>query len=137
MNLLVLNDNIKNSLSGNDPNKTGNNSAKAKSEKKSDKAVVIKDLQILDTKLHFGMTGRVATLTLPNVQEKNIGEKKNITLAEAIQFISEKLTMEPLQEIAKSSQQILKDAFKVIEQHSTDHQDLNKVKDILSAGFGL
>lgn len=137
MNLLVLNENINTSLGGKKSGKTDNNQAKTNPKTKPDKTVLIKDLQILDTKLHFAMTGRVATLALPSVQEKNIGGKKNITLAEAIQLISEKLTLEPIQEIAKSSQQILKDAFKVIEQHTTDHQSVNKLKDVLSAGFGL
>ena len=139
MNLLVLNDNVNASLGGGKSTKTGNAPAKGNTQKqaKSNKAVVIRDLQFLDSKLHFAMGGHVATLNLPNIKEKNIGEKKKVTWAESIQLILEKLTLEPLQEIAKSSQQLLKDAFKVVEQHTPDKKTVGKLKDMISAGFGF
>lgn len=134
LNLMVLNDNIQESVNQGETTGAGNNQVKAleKSDTKSSKSVVIKDLQILNTSLRFAMVGRVSTLTLPDIQEKNIGEQKKTTLAQAIQLISEKLTVKPIQEMMKSSQNALKEAFKVIENHTTDRDAVKGLKAILS-----
>ena len=74
-------------------------------------------------------------ITSQNIQEKNIGEKKKTTLADSIKLISEKLTLEPIQEMAKSSQKALKDAFNVIEKHTTDNRAIKELKEAFSNFF--
>lgn len=133
MNLMVLNDAVQSRT-----NQGTTQPQKAKKESKkaegSNKTVVIKDLQILDTSLRFAVMGHGTTLNLPDIQEKNIGEKKKMTTLETVQMIVNKLTVEPIKEMAKTTQNALKDAFKTIEQHTKSNESVQKLKDALS-GF--
>lgn len=135
MNLLVLNENVQSSLNPGKTNNAAQAQAKApqKTATKAGKSVVIKDLQILDTKLRFAMMGRGATLPLPNIQQKNIGEKKKMTWGESIQMVADMLTVESIKEMGKAGQKLLKDAFKVIESHTTDTETVKGLKDMFSS----
>ncbi len=133
MNLMVLNENVQSSLktlSNEQQNSVKNVQTKQNTPPK--KSVVIKDLQILNTSVRFATMGRSVTIDLPNIHEKNIGEKKKMTLEQTIQMITDRLTLDPIKEMAKSGQKALGNAFKVIEEHTTDHRAIGQLKDVLS-----
>ena len=130
LNLMVLNDNVQSLLNKDAPKQqvAQVQTSSDKSKKSSGKDVVIKDLQILDSKMSFAMMGRSMTLNLPNIQEKNIGEKKKMTFSQSIQLLIDKLTLEPINEMAKSAHNALQNAFKTIEEHTKNSQIINKLK---------
>ena len=132
MNLMVLNDNVQSSLNQGNAGQAVQNQKAAKTDAKSGKAVVIKDLKIVDTSVRFSVMGHGQTFNLPDIQQKNIGEKKKTTFAEGIRLISETLTVESMQAMAKAGQNAVKDALKVIESHTTDSESVKKLKGILS-----
>jgi uncharacterized protein involved in outer membrane biogenesis len=132
-NLLVLNNNVQSKLNA-PPQKKAINKEKTATTK-STKTVVIKDLQILDTKLNFAMMGHTGTLTLPNIQEKNIGEKKNLSLKESIQLLFDKLTLEPINEMQKSTQKMLKGALDKISSKINDDKAIKSLSETLSNIF--
>ena len=134
-NLLVLNSNVQSTLN---PNASKEMTKKEKDEpttSKSTKSVIIKDLQILDTKLQFSMMGHTGTLTLPNIQEKNIGEKKSLSLKESIQLLVDKLTLEPINEMQKSTQKMLKGALDKISSKINDDKTIKSLSKTLSNIF--
>lgn len=134
-NLLVLNNNVQSKLNTNTPQEAINKEKTASTTKKSTKSVVIKDLQILDTKLNFAMMGHTGTLTLPNIQEKDIGEKKNLSLKESIQLLFDKLTLEPINEMQKSTQKMLKGALDKISSKIKDDKTIKSLSETLSNIF--
>jgi len=138
MNLMVLKNNVQKNLSQGKTEPTTQTPANTSSNtgSKSTKSVIIKDLQILDTSVRFAVLGSSVTIPLPNIQEKNIGEKKKTTLVDSIQMVVDKLTMEPIKEMGKTGEKALSNAFKAIEQHTNDAPVLKNIKDTLS-GFGL
>lgn len=133
-NLLVLNNNVQSKLNTNTSKETINKE-KTASTTKSTKTVVIKDLQILDTKLNFAMMGHTGTLTLPNIQEKNIGEKKSLSLKESIQLLFDKLTLEPINEMQKSTKKMLKGALDKISSKIKDDKTIKSLSETLSNIF--
>ena len=134
-NLLVLNENVQSKLNANTSKEAINKEKTASTTKKSAKTVVIKDLQILDTKLNFAMMGHTGTLTLPNIQEKDIGEKKNLSLKESIQLLFDKLTLEPINEMQKSTQKMLKGALDKISSKINDDKTIKSLSKTLSDIF--
>lgn len=113
INLMVLNQNIQNYFNkGTQPTqKAASGASKNKSASTPTKTVVIKDLQIVDSSVQVGFLGKKSTLNLPDIQEKNIGEKKETSLKESVMIIVNKLTVQPLEEIQKSGQKALKDTL--------------------------
>ena len=130
INLMALNDNIQKTL--NQEKTTKQEPVAQKANTKSDKAVVIKDLQILNTSMRVAMTGSSATLNLPNIQRKNIGEKTKITWEQGIQLLTDMLTVEPVKEMGKMGQKALRSAFDTIEKHTKNSGALNSLKSAFS-----
>ena len=78
VNLMILNDNIQEYL-GNPTSRDPLNSNKEeqkKIEKKSEKTVLVKDLKITNSSLDFAVMTQKMKVKLPDIQQKNIGEKK-------------------------------------------------------------
>ncbi len=66
------------------------------------KAVVIRDLQINNTALSVGVMGQTVDVPLPNIQQKNIGEKKHVSVQDAVLDILDDLTVESLKGTSKA-----------------------------------
>ena len=135
MNLLALNDNVQAYLgTGSEQPEAQKAEATSKSNK-APKTVVIKDLQILDTSVRFGVMGRMTTLNLPNIQEKNIGEKKKVTLKESFVMLLNKLTVEPVQELTKAGQKALTNVLDFIQEKQGSSDSVKLLKNSLSHLF--
>ena len=91
--------------------------AKATEEKKeepktsssSSKRVVIKDLQINNTSLTLGLMDQTAEIPLPNIEQKNIGEKgKKQTIRETVAYIFNLISLESIKASVAGAQDLLK-----------------------------
>ena len=108
MNLMILNDNIQEYLG----NKV---EVKAIPEKKevvkkdnnTGKAVLVQDLQITNSSLKFAILTQTMTVPLPNIHEKNIGQKDKTTLKDLFAGIFGQLTVSSLNQITQSGQKAL------------------------------
>lgn len=81
----------------------------SKESTSSSKAVVIKDLQINNSSLTVGLLSQSMDVPLPNIQQKNIGEKgQKKTLKDTVVMIFEMISVESIKAIAKSAQELLK-----------------------------
>ena len=110
MNLMILNDNVQEYLKSDTtaPSKSKKTMPqKATAQTSSSKSAVVKDLSITHSVLNFVLMGQKMQLTLPDIHEKNIGEKSRKTLMEIISDIFTKLTTTSLSEASKSGQKVL------------------------------
>lgn len=81
----------------------------SKESTSSSKAVVIKDLQINNSSLTVGLLSQSMDVPLPNIQQKNIGEKgQKKTLKDTVVMIFEMISVESIKATAKSAQELLK-----------------------------
>ena len=81
----------------------------ASSSSASSKAVVIKDLQINNSSVTVGLLSQSMNVSLPNIQQKNIGEKgKKTTLKDTVVMILDMISVESIKATAKSAQELLK-----------------------------
>ena len=75
----------------------------------SSKAVVIKDLQINNSSITVGLLSQSMDVPLPNIQQKNIGEKgKKTTLKDIIVMVFDMISVESIKATGKSAQELLK-----------------------------
>ena len=133
INLMVLNENVQSAL-----DKGSSNVAQTQQEKvaqTTSKSVIIKDLQILNTKLNFAIMNNSSTLKLPDFQAKNIGETKNISLKGSIKLLLEKLTVEPINEIQKSTKETMKMALDKIAEKTKGNKAVERLSNALSDFF--
>ena len=103
VNLMILNDNIQEYL-GNPTSRDSLNSNKEeqkKIEKKSEKTVLVKDLKITNSSLDFAVMTQKMKVKLPDIQQKNIGEKKKETLPDLVADIFSTLSASSMAEMAK------------------------------------
>ena len=104
VNLMILNDNIQEYL-GNPTMKNLTNSNKGqpkKEEKKPEKAVVVKDLKIINSSLDFAVMTQKMQIKLPDIHQKNIGEEKKETLPDLVSDIFSTLSASSMSEMAKA-----------------------------------
>lgn len=104
VNLMILNDNIQEYL-GNPTSRDPLNSNKEKQkkiEKKSEKTVLVKDLKITNSSLDFAVMTQKMKVKLPDIQQKNIGEKKKETLPDLVADIFSALSASSMAEMAKA-----------------------------------
>ncbi len=107
MNLVVLNNNVQEYLGNSVPTKPEDIKKVEQKQpaKESGKAVVIKDLSITNSDLKFAVLGQGMQVGLPDIHEKNIGEKKKETLVNFVAGIFTKLTTNSLTAISKAGQE--------------------------------
>ena len=78
-------------------------------EATSSKSVVIKDLQINNSSITVGLLSQSMEVPLPNIQQKNIGEKgKKTTLKDVVVMIFDMISFESIKATGKSAQELLK-----------------------------
>ena len=105
MNLMVLNNNVQEFLGNPTPATKPSDIEKYQKQQtvsESAKAVVVKDLKITNSNLSFALMGKGMKVALPNVQKKNIGEKKKETLPALVADIFGILNASSMAEMAKS-----------------------------------
>ena len=112
-NLTTLKNNVDNfmkkSTSSASTSKSIEKEKKASTQSASSKAVVIKDLQINNSSLTVGLLSQSMDIPLPNIQQKNIGEKgKKTTLKETVVMIFDMISIESIKATAKGVQDLLK-----------------------------
>ncbi len=134
-NLLALNENIQSVLNPKTKTTPTKQTDTKQVQPQTKKSVIIKDLQILDTNIRFNVMGHSSSLSLPNIHEKNIGEKKNMSLKETIQLLTDKLTLEPIKEVQKMSQKMLKNALDEISKRIKDNEEIKTLSNALSGIF--
>ncbi|MBE6446227.1 MAG: AsmA family protein [Alphaproteobacteria bacterium] len=134
-NLLALNENVQSVLNSKTQTVPTKQNDTQKTPSKSQKSVVIKDLQILDTTIRFAVMGHSSSVNLPNIQEKNIGEKKNMSLKQTFQLLVDKLTLEPIKEMQKATQNALKDALNKISERAKENKNVKTLSNVLSNIF--
>ena len=134
-NLLVLNENVQSVLNSKTQTVPTKQNDTQKTPSKSQKSVIIKDLQILDTTIRFAMMGHSSSVNLPNIQEKNIGEKKNMSLKQTFQLLVDKLTLEPIKEMQKATQKALKEALNKISERAKENKEVKALSNVLSNIF--
>lgn len=135
INLMVLNENVQSALKNNTSAPQAEKTKTVKTTSKSSKSVIIKDLQILDTKLQIAMMGHSSTMTLPDIHEKNIGEKKSVSIIDSIKLIVDKLTLEPINQMTKATQQLLKNALDTISKRTQNKKELKGITNAISDLF--
>ena len=79
--------------------------------------------------------GHSSSVNLPNIQEKNIGEKKNMSLKQTFQLLVDKLTLEPIKEMQKATQNALKDALNKISERAKENKNVKTLSNMLSNIF--
>lgn len=137
VNLLALNDNVQKYLNASaQPAKETKPVKTQETKQTASKSVVIKDLQILNSSIQFGMMGKMSTLKLPNIQEKNIGEKKKTNIKDSIMLIVNKLTLQPIEEITKAGQKALTNALDYIQKKQGNSSTVKSLKSALPLIFG-
>ena len=108
INLMVLNENIQEFL-GNPTtaaSATSNKELPQQNKKQaSAKAVVVKDLKITNSLLDFTFLSQKTQVKLPDIHEKNVGEKKKETLFDLAANVVDQLTTSSLTQISKASQE--------------------------------
>ena len=128
MNLVLLNNNVQGYL-GN-PVVTTNPSdmekTQPKSAPKSNKAVVVKDLKITNSALEFALMGHGTKVALPDIHEKDIGEKKKETFAELVGGIFTELTTNSLTAISKAGQESINSLLDNLAGRSKEASDFVK-----------
>ncbi len=110
-NLTQIQKNVESFLAKN--SKPSTEQKPAATETKSDetasaKQVVIRDLQINNTELTVGVMKQVVTVSLPNIQQKNIGEKKKTTWKDAAAYIFNKISTESVKGTVTAVQDALR-----------------------------
>ncbi len=134
-NLMVISQNVQNALTPVAQKSTTAESNSAKKTESAKKMVVIKDLQILDTKLHFALMGKVSTISIPNIYEKNIGEKKDISLKQSLELLINKLTSESFNEMKNSTQNLLKGALDEVSKRTGKNEAVQSLSKAISSFF--
>lgn len=90
----------------------------------SSKRVVIKDLQINNTSLTLGLMDQTAEIGLPNIEQKNIGEKgKKQTIKETVAYIFNLISLESIKASVAGAQDLLKKTAENALQGVTDVVD--------------
>ena len=73
------------------------------------KTVVIKDLQVNNSSLTLGFLEQTTEIQLPNIQQKNIGEKdKKQTIKDAVVYIFDLISVESIKAVGKGVEDLLK-----------------------------
>lgn len=116
------------------PAKKESTDQKTSASNASSKQVVIRDLQINNTELTVGVMKQTVTVTLPNIQQKNIGEKgKQKTAQDMIAYIFNLISVEAVKGTVTAVQDALrKGALQLI---GTTNDTINSVKE--TAGNAL
>lgn len=104
VNLMILNDNIQEYLGNPTPKASADlkKTEPKKEDKKSTKAVVVKDLRITNSSLDFAIMTQKMKVKLPDIHQKNIGEKKKETLPDLVADIFSTLSASSMTEMAKA-----------------------------------
>ena len=105
MNLVILNDNVREFLGNSTAQKPIDAENKEVKKEAASKAVIVKDLKITNSSLDFALMSKTLNIKLPDIHEQNIGEKKKETLPELVAEIFSKLTENSLDVISKSTQE--------------------------------
>lgn len=94
----------------------------------SAKQVVIRDLQINNSELSVGIMKQVVTASLPNIQQKNIGEQgKKTTWKDAIAYIFNLISVESVKGTATAVQDALRNG--ALQLVGTATETVNTVKE--------
>jgi len=99
MNLTTINDNVQKFISS---GATEPVKPEAKTESKSQKTVVIRDLRFTDGALQLGALGKSVEVPLPDISKQNIGEKSNKTVAQSIAEVLSVFSLESVTAAGKS-----------------------------------
>ena len=79
------------------------------SQTKSTKTVVIKDLQVNNSSLTLGFLEQTIEMPLPNIQQKNIGEKgQKQTIKDIVVYIFDLISLESIKAAGKGVEDLLK-----------------------------
>ena len=99
MNLTTINDNVQKFISSGatEPAKT-----ETKTESKSQKTVVIRDLRFTDGALQLGALGKSVEVPLPDISKQNIGEKSSKTVAQSSAEVLSVFSLESVTAAGKS-----------------------------------
>jgi hypothetical protein len=83
--------------------------AVSKSTQTSTKTIVIKDLQVNNSSLTLGFLEQTTEIQLPNIQQKNIGEKdKKQTIKDVVVYIFDLISVESIKAASKGVEDLLK-----------------------------
>lgn len=135
MNLMVINNNIRSYLGmpAMDKLPTENKAQKKEEVKKSGKDLVVRDLQIVNSKVDFSVLSQKMTVSLPNIQEKNIGETEKMTLPEFVAGFFAELTGSSLEAITQANKKTLDNVFDYLSQKTKGNSTVqNLVKQMPS-----
>lgn len=81
----------------------------SKSTQTNTKTVVIKDLQVNNSSLTLGFLEQTTEIQLPNIQQKNIGEKdKKQTIKDVVVYIFDLISVESIKAASKGVEDLLK-----------------------------
>ena len=128
MNLIAITNNIQRYL-GKPVNEgtfpTGNAALPQEVKDSSGKALVVQDLQVVNSKLAFTLLNKTTTVSLPNLRQKNIGEKDKVTLPELISDFIGGLTISSMDAITKAGQENLNSVFGFLAQKTKGKPQIN------------
>ena len=112
MNLMLLNNNVQEFAGKSDAKQPNEKPVQQQSQKASaGKNIVVKDLVISNSSLDFALLSQTMSVKLPDIHQKNIGEKKKETFGDLIGDISTMLTSSSLAEISKSGEEAVNQLF--------------------------
>lgn len=107
VNIVILNNNVQGYLGKNSSENlpvTEGKVVQNKDTQKTGKEVVVKDLKIINSSVDFTFMDNTTLIKLPNIREKNIGEKTKETLPDVIARVFTDLTTSAFQAISKAGQ---------------------------------
>lgn len=122
INLMVLNNNVQGYLGNPVPQQAGVEKTQnvTKANDSSNKTVVIKDLQIVNSSLKLALFSNTREVKLPAIHEKNIGEKKKTTLGKALADIFSELLTTSFTQISASGKDALNSMLNDLTQRTKD-----------------
>lgn len=140
-NLTTLQKNVEEFTGSSTPeNKEPAKQQEAKKASGSSKSVVIKDLAINNSSLTLGFMNQTAEIPLPNINQKNIGEKgKKQSLQESVAYIFSLISVESIKAtvagvqdlLKKGAEEALKGATGIVDEATKTSEGLvNAVKNI-------
>ena len=93
------------------PKKAEQKPAETSTESASSKQVVIRDLQINNSELTVGVLKKTLTLPLPDIHQKNIGEKgKQMSWQDSVAYVFNLISTEAVKETATAVQKAVQEA---------------------------
>ena len=132
INLMLLNNNVQRYLGASIPRMGEEEPQKQVKKETSNKTVIIKDLQVVNSSLKLALLSNVKEIKLPAIHEKNIGEKEAKPLGEAIADILTELLKNSFSQISKSG----KDAVNfMLDDLTSRTKDASSIRDIVKHLF--